>query len=75
MGNVEGFIMSNFIFCTLLIVGVHITIVLYCICFDEVVIAAQCTATFPDLLCSHYWDVNMPIKFCSDDYFFRLEIL
>ena len=31
-------------------------IVLYCIvlyCIDGVVIAAQCTATFSDLLCSH----------------------
>ena len=25
---------------------------IFCICFDGVVIAAQCTATFSDLLCS-----------------------
>ena len=44
---------------------------LYCI--ERVVIAAQCTATFSDLLCSpefRYYDVNMPIKFCSEVYFF-----
>ena len=47
-------------------------IVLYCI--KGVVIAAQCTTTFSDLLCSpefrYYQDVNTPIKFCSEDYFF-----
>ena len=50
-----------------------------CICFDWVVIAAQCTATFSDLLCSpefrYYWDVNMSNKFCSESYFFRLQVL
>ena len=52
-------------------------IVLYCV--EGVVIAAQCTATFSDLLCSpefrYYKDVNMSIKFCSEAYFFRLEVV
>ena len=34
---------------------------------------------FQDLLCSpefrYYQDENMPIKFCSEAYFFRLEVL
>ena len=51
--------------------------ILYCI--NRVVIAAQCTATFQDLLCfpefRYYKDVNMPIKFCSEAYFSRLEVL
>ena len=51
--------------------------VLYCI--EGVVIAVQCTATLSDLLCSpeftYYYDVNVPIKFCSEAYYFRLEVL
>ena len=43
------------------------------------VITVECTATFSDLWCSpefgYYKDVNMPIKVCSEAYFFRLEIL
>jgi hypothetical protein len=51
-------------------------IVMYCIvlyCIEEVVIAAQRTATFSDLLYSP--DVSMPIKFCSEAYFFGVEVL
>ena len=48
-----------------------------CICFDGVVIATQCTATFEDLLCSlefrYYQDVNMPFRFCSEAYFSGLR--
>ena len=50
----------------------------FCIGFDGVVIAAQWSATFSHLLCSPkfgYYDVNMPVKFCSEAYFFRLEVL
>ena len=47
-------------------------------CFDGVVIAAQCTATFfKDLSCSPnlgITNVNMPVKFCSEAYSFRLEV-
>ena len=47
-------------------------IVLYCI--EEVVIVAQ-LRPFQDLLCSrefrYYQEVNMPIKFCSEAYFFQ----
>ena len=50
-----------------------------CICFDRVIITAQCTAAFSDLLCSpkcrYYQGVNIPIKCCSEAYFFRLEVL
>ena len=52
-------------------------IILYCIvvyCIEGVVIAAQFTATFSDLLCSpefRYQDVNMPIKVCLEAYFFQ----
>ena len=51
----------------------------FCICFGGVVITAQCTETFSDLLCSpefrYYYDVNMPIKVCSEAYFFKIEVL
>ena len=49
--------------------------VLYCI--DGVVIAAQYTANFYDLLCSpefrYYYDVNTPIKFWSEANFSGLR--
>jgi hypothetical protein len=48
------------------------------IAVHEVVIATQCTATFflrsivlPNLGITN---VNMPIKFCSEAYFFMLEV-
>jgi hypothetical protein len=44
-----------------------------------VLIAAQFTATFLRSIVLHefryYSDMNMPIKFCSEAYFFRLEVL
>jgi hypothetical protein len=56
--------------------------ILYCVVLyfiEGVVIAAQCIASFSDILCSpefrYYLDLNMPIKFCSEAYFFRLEVL
>ena len=49
-----------------------------CICFDGVVFAAQCTATFSRSIVLpeyRYKDVNMPIKVCSEAYFSGLRFL
>ena len=55
-------------------IALFLPIVLYCI--DGVVIAAQCTATFlRSIVHPEFRYVNMPIKFCSQAYFFRLEVL
>jgi hypothetical protein len=47
---------------------------------NRVVIAALCTATFFKIYCApsnyrYYKDVNMPIKVCSEAYFFTFDVV
>ena len=53
--------------------------ILYCIVLKGWSLLPNALQPFQDLLCfpefRYYQDVNMLIKFCSETYFFRLEVL
>ena len=52
-------------------------IVMYCIVLKGWSLLPDVLRPFQDLFCSpefrYYWDVNMPIKFCSEAYFSGLR--
>ena len=68
LADVLGSILIGVV-CRCLLLGVLYCIILYCIEMMVIAVHPVCSLEF------WYLDVNLPIKFCSEAYFFRLEVL